>query len=175
MVGDEESMQRFIRAMKTMLPIRHPNIVRLYAAGKTAGRCWLAMEYVDGESLTEVIRRIGPSPACSIGGMPSAWLYMPLGPCRSGSARHHPSEHHACQYSGLARTKCAKLGDLMLAKALSGAQFQPITQSGQLVGNVLYLSPEQTQGRRESMAGFAVPLIASVPRCTRCSRATPRL
>ena len=56
---NEEEMQRFIRAMKTMLPLRHPNLVALYGAGKTGLYCWVAMEYVDGESMTQVIQRLG--------------------------------------------------------------------------------------------------------------------
>ena len=48
-----------MRAMKTMLPIRHPNIVRLYNAGKKGPFCWAAMEFIEGESLTKVIERIG--------------------------------------------------------------------------------------------------------------------
>src|SRR5205823_6328482 len=56
---DEEEVQRFIRAIKTTLPLRHPNLIAVYAAGKTGGHCWVAMEYVDGESLTQVIQRLG--------------------------------------------------------------------------------------------------------------------
>src|SRR5262245_50409439 len=56
---NEEEMQRFIRAMKTVLPLRHDNIVPLYAAGKTGPFCWMAMEHVEGESMTQVIARIG--------------------------------------------------------------------------------------------------------------------
>src|SRR5262249_36228723 len=56
---NEEEMQRFVRAMKTMLPLRHPNLVATYAAGKTGPYCWVAMEYVAGENLREVIERIG--------------------------------------------------------------------------------------------------------------------
>src|SRR5205807_7499218 len=56
---NEEEMQRFVRAMKTVLPLRHANLVTLYGAGKAGNYCWIAMEYVDGESLTQVIQRIG--------------------------------------------------------------------------------------------------------------------
>ena len=56
---DEEQMQRFIRAMKTMLPIKHENIVELYNAGKVGPYAWVSMEYVEGESLAHVIERIG--------------------------------------------------------------------------------------------------------------------
>ena len=56
---NEDDMQRFIRAMKTMMPLRHPNLVTLYGAGKTGLYCWIAMELVDGESVTQVLARLG--------------------------------------------------------------------------------------------------------------------
>src|SRR5437763_12842987 len=56
---NDEEMQRFIRAMKTVLPLRHPNIVALLGAGKTGPFCWVAMEHVEGESMTQVIQRMG--------------------------------------------------------------------------------------------------------------------
>ena len=57
--NSEEQKERFVRAMKTMLPIRHPNIIQLYHAGKMGPYCYAAMQYVDGESLTQVIDRMG--------------------------------------------------------------------------------------------------------------------
>ena len=56
---DEEEVQRFIRAVKTSLPLRHPNLVALYAAGKTGPYCWMAMEFIAGENMKQVIQRIG--------------------------------------------------------------------------------------------------------------------
>ena len=56
---DEEEMKRFTRAMKTMIGLTHPNLVTLYGAGKTSGYCWLAMEYVEGESIRQVLNRTG--------------------------------------------------------------------------------------------------------------------
>lgn len=50
-----ESVQRFVRAMTTMMPLRHPNIVQIYAAGRSRSHCWLAMEYVESENLSQVI------------------------------------------------------------------------------------------------------------------------
>ncbi len=56
--GDEET-QRFVRAMKTMFPLRHPNVIRIYNAGRNQGMTWFAMEYFKGESLTKIIERFG--------------------------------------------------------------------------------------------------------------------
>src|SRR5262249_8180469 len=48
------AVKRFGAAMKLVLPLRHPNLVKVYAAGKTGPHCWLAMEYINGESLAAV-------------------------------------------------------------------------------------------------------------------------
>jgi hypothetical protein len=56
---NEEEMQRFVRAMKTMLPLCHPNLVTLYGAGRVNNLAWVAMEYIEA--------------ACSTGGSPCGW------------------------------------------------------------------------------------------------------
>jgi hypothetical protein len=58
---NDEDLSRFVRAMRTMMPLRHAHLVALYGAGKTGRYCWVAMEYVVGESLTQLIERLGAS------------------------------------------------------------------------------------------------------------------
>ncbi len=142
----DEEMQRFIRAMKTVLPLRHPNLVTLLAAGKTGVYCWVAMEYVDGESMTQVIQRIG------IAGMLD-WRYgyrVAVHIARALEYAHGESIIHrnVTPQNILLRSadKVAMLGDLMLAKALEGTLAQQITRPGELVGDVGYMSPERTRG-----------------------------
>src|SRR5437773_1527186 len=57
--GSNQEVRRLVRSVKTMLPLKHPNLVALRGAGKTGPYCWIAMELVEGESLTQVIQRIG--------------------------------------------------------------------------------------------------------------------
>lgn len=142
---DEESVQRFIRAMKTMMPIHHPNIVRLYAAGKTGPYCWLAMEFVEGENLKQVIRRIG-----TVGMLD--WRYafrvaVHIGRALEEAAKHDIIHRNMTPTNILMSTRdqCVKLGDLMLAKALAGTQVRLITRPGEMVGDVFCMSPEQTR------------------------------
>jgi serine/threonine protein kinase len=143
---DEEQMQRFIRAMKTMLPVRHENIVGIYNAGKAGPHYWVAMEYVDGESLTQVIERIG------LGGMLD-WQYAfrvatHIGRALEAAHSHQIIHRNITPANILLRLsdKTAKLGDLMLAKALEGTAANQITKPGQLVGDLAYMSPERTRG-----------------------------
>jgi serine/threonine protein kinase len=146
---DEEEIQRFIRAVKTMLPMRHPNLVALYGAGKTGAHCWIAMEFIDGESLTEVIQRIG------VAGMLD-WkktLRVALDVARALAFAHgqHIVHRNVTPANILLQKsdQTAKLGDLMLAKALDGVLAQQLTRPGELVGAVEYMSPERTRGTQD--------------------------
>jgi serine/threonine protein kinase len=145
----EEEMQRFIRAMRTVLPLRHPNLVPLLKAGKTGAFCWVAMEYVEGESMTQVIKRVG------VAGMLD-WRYgyrVAVHIARALAYAHAQSIIHRNvtpqNILWRAADKTALLGDLMLAKALEGTMAQQITKPGELVGDVGYMSPERTRGAGE--------------------------
>jgi serine/threonine protein kinase len=143
---DDAEMQRFIRAMKTVLPLRHPNIVTLLGAGKTGPFCWAAMEHVDGESMNQVIQRIG------VAGMLD-WKYgyrVAMHVARALEHAHAQSIVHrnVTPTNILLRQadKTVLLGDLMLAKALEGTLAQQVTRPGELVGDIAYMSPERTRG-----------------------------
>jgi serine/threonine-protein kinase len=56
---DERNREQFTRSMKLALPLRHANVVPVIGAGKTGPFCWVAMELVNGESLTATIRQVG--------------------------------------------------------------------------------------------------------------------
>jgi serine/threonine-protein kinase len=146
-------MQRFVRAMKTVLPLRHPNLVTLYGAGKVGQHCWLAMEYVAGESLTHVIQRIG------VAGMLD-WRHALRAAAHVGRALEYAHGQQIIHRNVAppnillrAEDKVAKLGDLMLAKALDGVLAQQVTRPGELVGDVNYMSPERTKSSMEGVDG----------------------
>jgi serine/threonine protein kinase len=150
---DDEEVQRFIRAKKTMMPLSHPNLIQLYGAGKTGPYCWVAMEYVAGENMKQVIERIG------VAGMLD-WHYAFKVAVHVGRALEHAHDrqviHRNVGPTNIlldAPTKVVKLGDLMLAKALEGTLAQKITKPGELVGDVDYMSPERTRGMTEGVDG----------------------
>jgi hypothetical protein len=142
----EEDMQRFVRAMKAMLPLRHPNLVTVLGAGKTGPYLWSAMELIEGESLTDVIQRIG------VAGMLD-WKYAFRVAVHVGRALEYAHgqgivHRDVAPANIMLRTadQVVKLGDLMLAKALEGVEAQQVTRPGELVGDVNYMSPERTRG-----------------------------
>jgi serine/threonine protein kinase len=150
---NEDDMQRFVRAMKTMMPLRHPNLVAVLGAGRSGPYCWSAMELVEGESLTDVIKRIG------VAGMLD-WKYAFKVGVQIGRALDYAHAqgiiHRDVAPANIlirASDKSALLGDLMLAKALEGALAQQVTKPGQMVGDVNYMSPERTRGQADQIDG----------------------
>ena len=139
---NDEDLQRFIRAVKTMLPMRHSNLVTLYGGGKTGPYCWMSMEYVDGESLKDTIDRIGQKGKMD-------WrpaLRVALDICRGLHYIHGEKIiHRNLSPTNIlfSRLGVVKLGSLILAKALSGALARDVTVAGNLLGDIYYLAPEQ--------------------------------
>ncbi len=170
---NDEDLRRFVRAMKTMLPHRHANLVSLFGAGKTGPYCWISMELVEGESLTQVIGRIG------VAGMLD-WQYawrvaVHIGRALEYAHGQHIVHRNITPQNILVRTedKVAKLGDLMLAKAQEGTLAQQITKPGELLGDVRYMSPERTtatallDGRSDiySLGATVYALLTGRPPC----------
>lgn len=146
---DDEQRERFIRAMRTVLPLRHPNLVPVLAAGKSGPHCWLAMEYIEGENLAQVVQRAGTS------GMLD-WrpaLRTAIQVTRALAYAHGQQIIHRnvtpMNILLRSRDRSAVLGDLMLAKALEGTYAREVTLQGTLLGDVNYLSPERTGGEAE--------------------------
>jgi serine/threonine-protein kinase len=139
---DDVALQRFIRAVKTMLPMRHSNLVTLYGGGKTGAHCWMSMEYVEGENLKETIARIGKKGNLD-------WrpvLRMATELCNVLHYLHSENIIHRNLSPGnilLSRLGVIKLASLILAKALSGALAKDVTVGGDFLGDVRFLAPEQ--------------------------------
>jgi pSer/pThr/pTyr-binding forkhead associated (FHA) protein len=144
LAADETKRERFVRAMKTVMPLRHDNLIRVYTAGKTGPTCWIAMEYVEGESLTQLVQRAG------VAGMLDWKQALRVGThlARALECAHAQQIIHRnvtpMNVLVRGRDKVAKLGDLMLAKALEGSLAVELTEPGELLGDLNYLSPERT-------------------------------
>ena len=145
---DSRGARRFLRAMRTTISLEHENLVRVYAAGRTRRLCFTASEFVEGESVSQMIRRIG------IAGMldwRNAW-HIASGVAEALEFAHDANiVHRNIGPSNIlirAKDRCVKLGDLMLAKALDQTGNERITRAGEVVGDLRYLSPEQLSGEQ---------------------------
>ena len=146
---NDDEKQRFTRAMKTMIGLSHPNLVTLYGAGKTGPYCWIAMELVGGESVTQVLSRLGTANQLDWRSV----LRIGAAVARALEYAHGKNIIHrniTPQNVIVGKTpNVTKLGDLMLAKAMEGSLSKPITRPGEILGNVRYMPPEPTTSDAE--------------------------
>jgi serine/threonine protein kinase len=153
--GSDQNAQRLLRAVKAVLPLRHPHLVALYDAGRAGPYCWAAMEYVEGENLVQAIQRIG------VAGMLD-WRHAFRVAVHVGRALdflHGRGIVHrnVLPQNILVRSgnKAAVLGDLMLAKGMGEDPEGEISVAGAPPGDVRYLAPEQTYGSAGGADGRA--------------------
>lgn len=143
---DEEEVQRFVRAMKTLMPLKHPHLVLVRGAGKTGGYCWVATDLIEGESLAQILARFGKGHALN-------WqfaLRVGVHVCRALVFIHHHQILHRdiAPANILVRSidQVAVLGDALTAKALEGKRAVQLTKPGEMPGDVRFMSPERTSG-----------------------------
>lgn len=138
----ETFLHRFRREAQLSGALVHPNIVTLYEVGYERNQfTFLAMEFVDGESLQSLMRRTGVLPldaACRIADDVLQAL---------GHAHAHGIVHRDVKPANiLVRVNGqAKLTDFGIARAQDGNQTD-ITAHGQILGTPHYMSPEQIAG-----------------------------
>jgi serine/threonine-protein kinase len=140
--GSQE-LQHFAAVMKSILPLRHPDLVALYGAGKTATYTWVAREYVDGESVARVIRRLAQGGTCDE--KRACRVAVHVGRAL-GFARQHHLRHGKVAPTNILLPKGdkgAKLADLMLDAVLEGSQLAQAVQEHRPLAELGYLAPEQ--------------------------------
>jgi serine/threonine protein kinase len=146
MVKDLDAITRFNREAANASRISHPNVAAVYDFGETAdGLIYLAMEYVDGESLARVIEKNGP-----------------LSPRRAGEIVRQTADALAVAHEvGLVHRDLkpdnillvatrdggdlVKVVDFGIAKAADD-ESRKVTKTGFLIGTPDYMSPEQFAG-----------------------------
>ena len=141
---DETFVERFRREAKAAANLNHPNIVAIYDWGQQGGTYFIVMEYVEGRSLSEIIRTDGPlhpRRAAEITADVAAAL---------GFAHRNGVVHRDVKPGNILITPSGqvKVADFGIAQAVSGGADQSnLTQAGSVMGTATYFSPEQAQGK----------------------------
>ena len=159
-----ESMERFVREAKSAAALNHPNIAHVYEIGESDGTHYIAMEFIDGETLREKIHREKA---------PLSKLLKYLNQVAEGLSKAHGAGivHRDLKPDNIMITRddYAKVLDFGLAKLIEGhgerqarslSEDDPtmalsprhlvapsLSTPGIVMGTVGYMSPEQASGR----------------------------
>jgi serine/threonine protein kinase len=142
--GDGE-MQAFVKTLKVALPFQHEHLVKLLGAGKHGAFCWLAQEYVEGESLAQVLQRMG-SPG-KLTWKHALRLGLHVGKALQFIHKNRQIHGNLTPANVLVRfsDRHVKLNDFLLDKALEGSKLHAASLKAKLVAEVGFLAPEQTE------------------------------
>jgi tetratricopeptide (TPR) repeat protein/predicted Ser/Thr protein kinase len=135
---DPEADKRFEREARHTSNLAHPNIATIYEYGEDSGRCYIAMEFLQGRTLDKIVRdqQLGVEEALRI----AVQLTSALALVHRAGLIHRDLKPANVMVLDDGTVKLLDFG-------IARAHGEPtITQHGMLVGTVLYMSPEQVRG-----------------------------
>jgi serine/threonine-protein kinase len=136
--ADEEFVERFKREASSAAGLQHQHLVAVYDRGEWDGTSYIAMEYVAGKTLKQIVTEEGPLP-------PDRAADLTVQILRAARFAHRRGVIHRDfkpQNVIVDDEGRAKVTDFGIARA--GAS--DMTQTGSIMGTAQYLSPEQAQG-----------------------------
>jgi eukaryotic-like serine/threonine-protein kinase len=136
--NDDQFVERFRREAKNAAALSHPNVVSIYDRGDAEGTYYIAMEYLDGRSLKELIVARGPAPIHIAIDYARQILAAIRFAHRHGIV-HRDIKPHNVLVDGEGRLKVTDFG-------IARAGASQMTEAGSIIGTAQYLSPEQAKG-----------------------------
>ena len=138
--SDPSFVERFRREAQAAANLSHANIVSIYDWGQGEHTYFIVMEYIDGQTLSSLIRQgpLAPARAAAIGADMAGALDF----------AHRRGVIHRDVKPGnvlIDRAGQVKVADFGIARAISQAS-EGLTQTGAVMGTATYFSPEQAQG-----------------------------
>jgi len=136
--SDDQFVERFRREAKNAASLSHPNIVSIYDRGEAEGTYYIAMEYLDGRTLKELLVRFGTPPVRIAVGY-TRQILSGLAFAHRHRLVHRDVKPHNVLVDGAGHVKVTDFGI-----ARSGSS--QMTEAGSIIGTAQYLSPEQARG-----------------------------
>src|SRR4051812_16717621 len=136
--GDDQFVERFRREAKNAASLSHPNIVSIYDRGEAEGTYYIAMEYLDGRTLKELIVARGPAPL-TVAVEYARQILSALRFAHRHGIVHRDIKPHNVLVDAEGRVKVTDFG-------IARAGTSQMTEAGSIVGTAQYLSPEQARG-----------------------------
>jgi serine/threonine protein kinase len=148
-LANPNAVRRFHREARAAGRLSHPHIVEIYDAKEAGGTFLLAMEYVDGKDLAELVQAHGPLPVAL------ACEYLRQACLGLQHAHERGLVHRDIKPANLllnADGRCLKILDMGLARLQQPDEKDPslseLTHSGAVMGTPAYLAPEQARDSR---------------------------
>ena len=140
LAGDEKFVRRFQREALAASSLSHPNIVEIYDVGEDEGNFYIVMEYIEGKTLKQLIKKRGVltlSETIDI----TLQLLDALATAHDSYIIHRDikPQNIMIKESGL-----VKITDFGIAMAINSVE---LTQTNSVMGSVHYLPPEQASGK----------------------------
>ena len=136
--------ERFLREIRIAARLQHPHILPVHDSGEAAGRLWYTMPYVEGESLRQRMAREGQLPldqSLRIAGQVLGGL---------GYAHGHGVIHRDIKPENILLVGDeAVVADFGVARAVTAAGDERLTETGFALGTPAYMSPEQATASRD--------------------------
>ena len=136
---DQQFIERFRREASNAAGLNHPNIVQIYDRGEAEGTYYIAMEYLEGRPLKDVIVRHAPLRADHVASI-TAQILEALRFAHRKDVVHRDIKPQNIIVDDEGRVKVTDFG---IARAGNAST---MTETGSILGTAHYLSPEQAQG-----------------------------
>jgi eukaryotic-like serine/threonine-protein kinase len=136
LANDEDFVRRFVGEARSVARLSHPNVVGVYDQGADGRTLYLAMEYVPGRTLRDLLNEqgsLGPRAALDI----MEGVLGGLGAAHAAGLAHRDVKPENVL---LGEGHAVKVADFGLARMLAGTSH---TKTGMLIGTAAYLAPEQ--------------------------------
>jgi len=147
MAHDPDAIARFNREATNAARINHPNVCAIYDFGETTdGLIYLAMEFIEGQSLSDLLEQEGALPPGR-----AAAIFQQCGDALQaahdlGIVHRDLKPDNIMLSRGKGGADVVKVVDFGIAKAATGEEGQKVTKTGLVVGTPEYMSPEQLAG-----------------------------
>ncbi|HKD94447.1 MAG TPA: Stk1 family PASTA domain-containing Ser/Thr kinase [Gaiellaceae bacterium] len=136
--NDDQFIERFRREAKNAAALNHPNIVSIYDRGEAEDTYYIAMEFLDGRTLKELIVSRGAAPI-NVAIEYARQILSALRFAHRHGIVHRDIKPHNVLVDGEGRVKVTDFG-------IARAGTSQMTETGSIVGTAQYLSPEQAKG-----------------------------